>query len=105
MADASDELSRSAHAFGTSVLDESEIQFELQQFHNRMHALFTSGHCLETPGYTSFAIAMLKDLRVSMRTNGLQPFGGLGEALPRTPSALLGTDDHVDLSIQRGSCL
>ena len=42
-----------------------------------MEALFMSGLCIELPGYTSFAIKMLKEARLSVIGRSVKTFGGL----------------------------
>ena len=36
-----------------------------------------SGHCIELPGYTSFAIKILKDVRINISGTTVKIFGGL----------------------------
>ncbi|CAK0883565.1 unnamed protein product [Prorocentrum cordatum] len=82
MADATDELSRSVHAFDGAMLDEVEILLEVQNFQARLEALFVSGHCFEIPGYTSFAVNMLKEVRLSIVGKTVKEFGGLAAVPP-----------------------
>ena len=42
-----------------------------------MEALFISGLCIELPGYTAFALKMLKDARINIAGRTVKNFGGL----------------------------